>query len=479
MKKIIIATKDLTGIVRRLCKESRIKVVGILDCDRYSESNSLEKFAIDNKIPCYKLKQQGEKEVKWIRDKSPDLIVVYKMPFLMSEELFNLPKYGAINIHPSMLPQYPGIDPCKEMIRNKEKSGGVTIHKIDRYADHGEILWQKQFEIQDGSTVESLREKSMCVIDSHYNDIVRIIKTIKKTGSVTNGVGNVKNTADKVMNIVRENKWLSFGLFAIYGIVIFCLIKITPPDFSGRTNIEDWTNLFLSATIAGIGTFFSLREYKKDKINDRMQKEILKKLILHFYMVKVYVSAIKFRLREEGYDKYYPSERNILFLKILPEQFPIKMFHQPEQIDRLLEAQRYIHIFNMELDVALEHLKNKKISADKKENDFRILEDEAAAMTGKINYLMCLLGFIPKKNNDTVNQVRDPEARAWILEVSDKYLTHKIKKNINRDWLYKVEHDKSLSGFYNSDNELVKRMNYTIASVMNDISLIEFDEKLI
>jgi hypothetical protein len=37
--------------------------------------------------------------------------------------------------------------------------------------------------------------------------------------------------------------------------------------------------------------------------------------------LRLYVSAIKFRLREEGYDKYYPSERNVLFLKILPEQF--------------------------------------------------------------------------------------------------------------------------------------------------------------
>jgi folate-dependent phosphoribosylglycinamide formyltransferase PurN len=475
MKKIIIATKDLTTVVRRLCKEDSIKVVGILDCNRCNESNQepgeLEKFASENRIPCYKLKQQGEEEVKWIRDKSPDLIVVYKMPFLMSEKLFKLPKYGAINIHPSLLPQYPGLDPCTEMIRNKEKEGGVTIHKIDRYADHGEILWQKQFEIPAGSTAESLREKSMEFIDGKYNNIVRIIK--KETNLAAYWGSNAKGIAKTVMHAIRQ-RWLSFGLFAVYCIVGFCFIKITPPAFSDRTDIGNWTNLFLSATIAGIGTFFSLREYSKDKLNDRIQKEILKKLILHFYMVKVYISAIKFRLREEGYDKYYPAERNILFLKVLPEQFPMKMFHRPDQIDKLLEAQRYIHIFNMELDIVLEHLKNKKVSAERKEIDFRILEDEAAAMTGKICYLMRIFGFVPKENDNAVNQVADPEARAWILEVADKYLTPKIKKAINRDRLETIMNSKPLSGYYNSDHELAKRMNYTIASVMNDMGLIEF-----
>jgi folate-dependent phosphoribosylglycinamide formyltransferase PurN len=473
MRRIIIATKDLTNIVCKLCEKDSIKVVGILNCDRYGESNQLEKFASKNRIPCYKLEQQGEKEIKWIRDKSPDLIVVYKMPFLMSEKLFNLPKYGAINIHPAPLPEYPGLNPFEKMIRNNKKKGGITIHRIDRYADHGEILLRIKFEIPDKSTPESLREQSMAVIDENYKKIVGIIKTVKKINSATHRVDSVKNTANTFANAIRQNKWLSFGLFAIYGIVGFCLIKITPPTFSGTTDIESWTNLFLSATIAGIGTFFSLREYSKDKIDDRMQKEILKKLILHFYMAKIYVNAMKFRMREAGYGKY-PSERNILLLKVLPEQFPIKILHRPEHIDRLLEVQRYIHIFNMELDVALEHLKNKKISSERKEIDFRILEDEAASMTGKICKLMQLLGFTSKEDNK-IDQVRDPEARGWLLDVADNYLTPQVKETINRDRLKTVIDSKQSSGFYNSDHELVKRMNYTIASIMNEIDLMEFE----
>jgi methionyl-tRNA formyltransferase len=179
MKKIIIATKDRTNIVRRLCNDNRIKVVGILDCNRCREPNqesgALEHFALENRIPYYKLQQQGDEAVQWIRDKSPDLIVVYKMPFLMSEKLFTLPKYGAINIHPSLLPKYPGIDPCREMIRNQEQSGGVTIHRIDRYADHGEILWQEPFAIPEGSTADSLREKSMEFIDGRYEEVIKTI----------------------------------------------------------------------------------------------------------------------------------------------------------------------------------------------------------------------------------------------------------------------------------------------------------------
>ena len=72
-----------------------------------------------------------------------------------------------------------------------------------------------------------------------------------------------------------------------------------------------------------------------------------------------------------------------------------------------------------------------------------------------------------------MNQIPDPEVRAWILEVSDNYLKPPIKHTIKRYWLDKVIQDKPSSGFYNSDHELVKRINQTIALTIPEITLIE------
>ena len=73
----------------------------------------------------------------------PDLVVVYGWNWIMPPRLLELPTHGVINIHPSMLPHYRGPNPVVAAIRNGESHIGLTIHRMDRGVDTGNILVQR------------------------------------------------------------------------------------------------------------------------------------------------------------------------------------------------------------------------------------------------------------------------------------------------------------------------------------------------
>lgn len=68
---------------------------------------------------------------RWIRDLNPDLICVYSISELLRENIYRIPGYGTINLHPSLLPKYRGPNPYFGILLNAEPESGVTIHYID------------------------------------------------------------------------------------------------------------------------------------------------------------------------------------------------------------------------------------------------------------------------------------------------------------------------------------------------------------
>lgn len=83
----------------------------------------------------------------FVRSAAPDLAILYKVPLIIPQDIIELPTRGMINIHPSLLPMYRGANPWFWVYRNMETRSGVTIHKVDRCADRGDILAQGAFDI--------------------------------------------------------------------------------------------------------------------------------------------------------------------------------------------------------------------------------------------------------------------------------------------------------------------------------------------
>ncbi len=94
-----------------------------------------------------------------IREEAPDLIVVAAFGQILSKEILEIPKYGCVNIHASLLPEYRGAAPIQQSILDGKKETGVTIMQMDEGLDTGDILLQRSIPIADDETGGSLFDK--------------------------------------------------------------------------------------------------------------------------------------------------------------------------------------------------------------------------------------------------------------------------------------------------------------------------------
>ncbi|MEK7542564.1 MAG: methionyl-tRNA formyltransferase [Patescibacteria group bacterium] len=78
-----------------------------------------------------------------------DLVVVGFYGKILPKEMLEKPKYGALNVHPSLLPKYRGPSPVQTTILNGDTKTGVTIIQMDKEVDHGPILAAREFQISN------------------------------------------------------------------------------------------------------------------------------------------------------------------------------------------------------------------------------------------------------------------------------------------------------------------------------------------
>ncbi len=89
----------------------------------------------------------------------PDLFVVVAFGQILTKKVLNIPKFGAINLHASILPKYRGPSPIQQAIIDGEKTTGVTTMLMDEKMDTGDILLQKKIEIEEEDNYITLSEK--------------------------------------------------------------------------------------------------------------------------------------------------------------------------------------------------------------------------------------------------------------------------------------------------------------------------------
>ena len=96
--------------------------------------------------------------VKNLKDK-PDVGVLASYGKILPSEILTIPKYGILNIHPSLLPKYRGASPVQAVILADDKETGVSIIKMDKKVDHGLIVAQFTEKILPIDTTESLYQR--------------------------------------------------------------------------------------------------------------------------------------------------------------------------------------------------------------------------------------------------------------------------------------------------------------------------------
>jgi len=94
-------------------------------------------------------------EIKKIK---PDLIITAAYGKIIPKEILEIPKYGALNVHPSLLPKYRGPSPIQTAILNGDKETGLTIMLMDQKIDHGPIIAQNKYKIGENITYQELEK---------------------------------------------------------------------------------------------------------------------------------------------------------------------------------------------------------------------------------------------------------------------------------------------------------------------------------
>lgn len=98
---------------------------------------------------------------KILKRLNPDLCIVSNFGQILGKELIDIPKYGFINLHPSLLPRYRGPNPLGHILLNGEKISGITWHQMTTKIDQGDILAQETFPVELHYTLKDLETKSI------------------------------------------------------------------------------------------------------------------------------------------------------------------------------------------------------------------------------------------------------------------------------------------------------------------------------
>ena len=120
----------------------------------------VKQFGIDNEIEVIQPKKiKDEKIIEKIKEINPDLIVVVAYGKILPKEIIDIPKYGIINVHSSLLPKYRGASPIHSAILNGDTESGVSIMYIEEGLDSGDVILQESCDILENDTLGTLHDK--------------------------------------------------------------------------------------------------------------------------------------------------------------------------------------------------------------------------------------------------------------------------------------------------------------------------------
>jgi len=116
-----------------------------------------------------------EKVAQILKFKSVELLVLAGFMRILKQPLLDAYPRRIINIHPSLLPKYPGIEAWKQALEAGEKKTGCTVHYVDAGMDSGEIIAQSEVPINRGDTPKSLHARIQEAEHKLYPEVIAMI----------------------------------------------------------------------------------------------------------------------------------------------------------------------------------------------------------------------------------------------------------------------------------------------------------------
>ena len=170
---------NLQAIIDKFQKDEFVNVSCVISNkkDAYglvrAEKANIDNYFIDNKN--FSSREEFEQSIINILDNyEPDLVVLAGFMRILSELFVNKYKNKLINIHPSLLPKYKGLDTHRKVLENQDDYHGVTVHFVDNTLDGGPILAQTRTPVQT-QDIKELEEKIHELEHKIYPEVIKDI----------------------------------------------------------------------------------------------------------------------------------------------------------------------------------------------------------------------------------------------------------------------------------------------------------------
>ena len=161
---VFMGTPDFSvPVLKMLIENTNVLLVvtqpdKIVGKDKTVSFNPVKKIALEENIPVFQ-PMRIRKDFEKLKNLDIDLIVTCAYGQIIPKEVLDMPKYGCINVHASILPKYRGSAPIQWCLFNNDDVTGVTIMYMDEGMDTGDIIRIKEIPILDSDNVGTLHDK--------------------------------------------------------------------------------------------------------------------------------------------------------------------------------------------------------------------------------------------------------------------------------------------------------------------------------
>ena len=189
----------------------------------------------------------------------PDLCVCGDFAKIIGKDILALPKFGSINLHPSLLPNYRGLAPQHFPIINGDHKTGVTVHLMDEHVDTGNIIVQKEIPISGDMYVSDLLVKWQVIYQTIVNEAVSLVLNGDKGRKQEEGGSFYGRLKEKDCEMFLEK-----GVISAYNLVR----GVSSPYFGAFLKIESEHGNILRIWEAEIEQVSEQKEFGKIEIEN-------------------------------------------------------------------------------------------------------------------------------------------------------------------------------------------------------------------
>ena len=240
------------------------------------EETDVHQIAIKNNLQIFFPTVIDQKTISKTKNLKPDLIIVVAYGLLLPEKFLNIPKFGCINIHVSLLPRWRGATPIEHALLAGDKKTGISIIKISPELDAGDIIIQESLIIDKGLYSDDLKlnlvnlgKKTMIkVLPNIFEKKIKAEKqdkhkiTYASKFSSNDRKINFNNSVETVLNHIRAHGPKP-GSWFIYKGERIKILKAIKSNTTGKKSTVLNKDFFLACNNGSIVPTYIQREGKK------------------------------------------------------------------------------------------------------------------------------------------------------------------------------------------------------------------------